>query len=234
MHMGIAGSAIASSVSCAAAAGMVVWYMLFRSQTVKMIMLKLSMTSLYLTLRNTGYMARSGFSSMLGELAMSMMLITGNYVFIVNNSVAQSAQPIISYNYGAGNKNRVKKAFMVSIRTAAICGVMATTLLTLAAKPLVGLFLQPGSKPYEIAVSGLPLFAYSAIFFALNVAVIGYYQATEQNSRATLFMLLRGLLFLIPAFILMPLLVAPQGMWLAVPVTECMTLGVILLTNKRV
>ena len=257
MHMGIAGSAIASSVSCAAAAGMVVWYMLFRSQTVKMIMLKLSMTSLYLTLRNTGYMARSGFSSMLGELAMSMMLITGNYVFIsklgedgvaafsvacylypivfmVNNSVAQSAQPIISYNYGAGNKNRVKKAFMVSIRTAAICGVMATTLLTLAAKPLVGLFLQPGSKPYDIAVSGLPLFAYSAIFFALNVAVIGYYQATEQNSRATLFMLLRGLLFLIPAFILMPLLVAPQGMWLAVPVTECMTLGVILLTNKRV
>ena len=41
--------------------------------------------------------------------------------------------------------------------------------LTLGTKPLVGLFLQAGTKAYEIAISGLPLFAYSAIFFAMNV-----------------------------------------------------------------
>lgn len=77
------------------------------------------------------------------------------------------------------------------------------------------------------------MFAVSSIFFALNVAVIGYYQAVGQNIRATLFMLLRGLVFLVPAFILMPMVIAPQGMWLAVPVTECLTLAVILLTGKR-
>ena len=153
-------------------------------------------------------------------------------VFMVNNAVAQSAQPIISFNHGAGNRYRVKRALMISVRTALVCGVMATIFLTLCAKPLVGLFLQPDTRPYEIAIAGLPLFAYSAIFFALNVCIIGYYQATEQNLRATVFMLLRGLLFLVPVFILMPKLIAPQGMWLAVPVTECMTLGVILLTSK--
>ena len=79
-----------------------------------------------------------------------------------------------------------------------------------------------------------PLFAYSSIFFAMNVAIIGYYQSTEQNTRAMLCMLFRGLIFLVPAFILMPLFISPQGMWLAVPVTECMTLGVILLTNKDI
>ena len=255
MQMGIAGSAIASTISCAAAAGMVIGYMLLSTRTVKMIRLKLTLTSLYLTARNTGYMARSGFSSMLGELAMSMILLTGNYVFMkglgedgvaafsvacylypivfmVNNSVAQSAQPIISFNYGTGNKYRVQRAFRISIRTAAICGVIATTVLTLGAKPLVGLFLTEDTKAHEIAIAGLPLFAYSAIFFALNVAIIGYYQAIEQNVRAIVYMLLRGLLFLVPAFLLMPAFIFPQGMWLAVPVTECMTLGVILLTKK--
>lgn len=255
MQMGIAGSAIASTISCAAAAGMVIGYMLLSTRTVKMIRLKLTLTSLYLTARNTGYMARSGFSSMLGELAMSMILLTGNYVFMkglgedgvaafsvacylypivfmVNNSVAQSAQPIISFNYGTGNKYRVQRAFRISIRTAAICGVIATTVLTLGAKPLVALFLIEGTKAHEIAIAGLPLFAYSAIFFALNVAIIGYYQAIEQNVRATVYMLLRGLLFLVPSFLLMPAFIFPQGMWLAVPVTECMTLGVILLTKK--
>ena len=257
MQMGIAGSAIASSISCVVAAVMVVWYMLFHSQSVKISRLKLCLANLYLTARNVGYMARSGFSSMLGELAMSMMLLIGNYVFIrelgedgvaafsvacylypivfmINNSVAQSAQPIISFNYGARNRYRVQRAFRVSLSTATICGVLETAFLSLCTKPLVGLFLQAGTKAYEIALGGLPLFAYSALFFAMNVAIIGYYQATEQNTRATLCMLFRGLIFLVPAFILMPKFIFPQGMWLAIPVTECITLGVILLTNKRI
>ena len=256
MQMGIAGSAIASTLSCAIASLMVGWYMFYHTQTVRLRRIKLSCTSFYLTARNIGYMARSGFSSMLGELAMSMMLLTGNYVFIsnlgedgvaafsvacylypivfmVNNSVAQSAQPIISFNYGAGNSKRVRQAFMLSLRTALICGILALAVLTLGAKPLIGLFLYAGTKPYEIATAGLPLFATSAIFFALNVAIIGYYQAIEQNARATVYMLLRGLFFLIPSFVLMPMLISPQGMWLAVPASECLTLAVILLTKKK-
>ena len=76
------------------------------------------------------------------------------------------------------------------------------------------------------------MFAVSSVFFALNIAIIGYYQSIELNGQATLYMLLRGLVFLVPAFILMPPLIFPQGMWLAVPVSECLTLGVILLTKK--
>ena len=40
------------------------------------------------------------------------------------------AQPIISFNYGAGNRYRVRKAFRVSFATATICGVLATMFLT--------------------------------------------------------------------------------------------------------
>ena len=256
MHMGVTGSALASTLSCAVATVMVGWYMLFRSKNIKLRKLKLTLTSLYLTVRNISYMVRSGFSSMLGELAMSMILLTGNAVFIrelgedgvaafsvacylypivfmVNNAVAQSAQPIISFNHGAGNVDRVREAFRLSLRTAAICGVLATLVLTLGAKPLIGLFLHAGTRPYEIAIAGLPLFAVSAIFFALNVAIIGYYQSIEQNTRATVYMLLRGLVFLVPAFILMPMFILPQGMWLAVPVSECLTFVAILLTRRK-
>lgn len=257
MRIGIAGVGIASSISCATAAAMVVWYMFFRAKTVRFIRLKFCRADLSMTARNIGSMARSGFPSMLGELTMSVLLLTGNYmflrelgedgvaafsvacylypiVFMVNNAVAQSAQPIISFNHGAGNRYRVQRAFRISLSTATVCGVLATAFLTLCAKPLVGLFLQAGTKAYEIAINGLPLFAYSAIFFAMNVAIIGYYQATGQNTRATIYMLLRGLIFLIPAFIMMPVFIFPQGLWLAVPVAECLTLGVILLTNKRI
>ena len=255
LQMGVAGSALASTLSCAVASAMVGWYMFRCARNVRFRRLRLTLTSLYLTARNTAYMVRSGFSSMLGELAMSMILLTGNYVFIrelgedgvaafsvacylypivfmVNNAVAQSAQPIISFNYGAGKGHRVGQAFRLSLRTAAVCGALATAILAVGAKPLVSLFLHVGTRPYEIAVAGLPLFAASSVFFALNVAFIGYYQAIEKNTQATVYMLLRGLLFLVPSFALMPMLISPQGLWLAAPVSEILTLSVILISRQ--
>lgn len=256
LHLGVRGSSLATTLSCIIGAVMVAVYMLRLSRNVHLYRLKFSRTSLYLTARNTGYMARSGFPSMLGELALSIMMVTGNYVFIslldedgvaafsvacylypiifmVNNSVAQSAQPIISYNHGIGDTGRVREAFRICLGTAALCGLLAMAALSLGAKPLIGLFLQRGTAPYEIATSGLPLFATSAIFFALNMAFIGYYQAIERNKRATIYMLLRGLVLLVPAFLLMPRLAGEPGMWLAVPVSECLTLGAILLVKKK-
>ncbi len=255
LQMGVAGSSLATTISCAIGAVMVAEYMWRESRTVHLYRLKISLTSLRLTARNAGYMTRSGFPSMLGELALSVMMITGNYVFIqtlgedgvaafsvacylypivfmINNAVAQSAQPIISYNQGAGNAVRVRDAFILSIRMAIFCGILTTAILALGAEPLVGLFLQEGTAPHAIATAGLPLFATAAIFFALNIVFIGYCQATEMNLQATLFMLLRGLVFLIPAFMLMPKLMDTQGMWLAVPASELLTLVVIVLTHK--
>lgn len=255
LQMGVAGSSVATTVSCAIGAVMVIVYMQRNSTTVHLYRLKLSRTSLWLTVRNVGYMARSGFPSMLGELALSVMMITGNYVFIralgedgvaafsvacylypivymVNNAVAQSAQPIISYNHGAGKVDRVRAAFMLSIRTGVCCGLLAMAILALGAHPLVRLFLKEGSVPYAIATAGLPLFATASVFFAMNIVFIGYCQSTERNLQATLFMLLRGLIFLVPAFMLMPQTIGTRGMWLAVPVVEFLTLAVIIIARK--
>jgi len=252
MQMGIKGSSLATTICCALGTAMVMVYIIFRSKTLHLYALKLTRTSLYLTLRNTGYMIRSGFSSLLGELAMAFTMLTGNYViiknlgedgvaafsvacylypivFMVNNAVAQSAQPIISFNYGAGNKERVSEAKRVSIRTSLLCGVIAFLVLALGAHPLVGMFLDRDSIPYAIATSGLPLFAGAAVFFSLNIALIGYYQAIEKSIRATVFMMLRGLVILVPAFIFLPMLLGTPGFWLAVPTTELLTFLLILL-----
>ena len=135
MQMGVAGSGIASSISCAAAAVMVVWYMFFRAQTVKIFRLKLSRTSFYLTARNVGYMTRSGFSSMLGELAMSMMLLTGNYVFIRELGEDGVAIFILSYLWSTMRWHSQPSLSSVSIMVQAIATV-CKELSGLASVPL--------------------------------------------------------------------------------------------------
>lgn len=254
--MGVMGAALATSVSCGLGGLMVLYYFIRRSNTLKFYRLKTSLTSLLLTLRNTIYMAKIGFAACLTELAMSVMMLTGNYVFInslgengvaafsiacylfpvifsISNAVAQSAQPIISFNYGAGNTQRVNKSLKTEIIAALICGILVTVLVAAGAKIIVSLFLSPHAEAFSLACHGLPLFALCGIFFALNIAFIGYYQSLEKAYRATIFTLLRGIIFVVAMFVCLPHLFGVPGMWLAIPASEFLTLTVILIDYFR-
>lgn len=251
MQMGVAGAAIATSVSCMLGGVMVLTYFAGFSTTLRYYRLKLSLTSLLLTMRNTWYMARIGFATFLTEIAMSVMMLTGNYVFIgalgengvaafsiacylfpvifsMSNAVAQSAQPIISYNYGANNMSRVSKSLHTSLMAAIICGLTVTAIVAFGAKPIVYMFLSTESPAFQIATDGLPKFALCGIFFALNIAFIGYFQSLEQSVRATVYTLLRGIILVVPMFLLLPRWLGVPGMWLAIPASELLTLIVIV------
>ena len=61
------------------------------------------------------------------------------------------------------------------------------------------------------------------MFFAVNIAFIGYYQSIENALASTVYTLLRGVIFLVPCFILLPRLVGVAGLWLAIPAAELLT-----------
>lgn len=253
---GVMGAALATSIACAVGGLMVLVYFLLLSSKLKFYRLKLSSTSLLLTLRNTGYMIKIGFATFLTELAMSVMMLTGNYMFIsilgeagvaafaiacylfpvvfsISNAVAQSTTPIISFNYGAHQMTRVGRALRVSLFTAVVCGVVVIGCLWIGATGIVRLFLNPQESAYGLAVDGLPLFALCAVFFAINIAFIGYYQSIEKASVSTLYTLLRGILLLVPCFVLLPHLFGVDGLWLAIPAAELLTCVVISLRYVR-
>lgn len=250
LGMGLMGAAFATSIACSVGGIMVLIYFVRFSDKLKFYRLKSSVTSILLTLRNTWYMTKIGFATFLTELAMSIMMLTGNYMFIsmlgeagvaafaiacylfplvfsISNAVAQSAQPIISYNYGAKNFGRVHQALRVSLFTAIICGVIITLSLWVGAGGVTRLFLSPDETAYGLAVNGLPLFAVCSIFFAINIAFIGYYQSIEKALVSTSYTLLRGVILLVPSFILLPKLIGVPGLWLAIPMAEFLTCIVI-------
>lgn len=148
-------------------------------------------------------------------------------MFSISNAVAQSSQPIISYNYGAGQPARVRQALKVSIIAACICGLAITFGMWTGAPALAGVFLDSAESAYALARQGLPLLGLCALFFALNITFIGYYQSCERAARSICYMLLRGVVFLVPGFFLLPRLLSTTGLWLAIPVSEILTLTVI-------
>ncbi len=245
--MGVKGAAIATSLSIAVGALMVFVYFIRFSYVIKF---KWSPKNFAV---NIWRQIQIGSSAFITEVAMSVMMLTGNYMFMkyygnsgvaafsiacylfplmfmMSNAVAQSAQPIISYNYGAGATSRVKQAFALSIRVAFICGIIAFCALAFGAGQIVQLFIDPECDAGRLACAGLPIYATCAIFFSLNISFIGYYQSIEKAFKAMIFTLMRGVVFLVPLFSIMPVLFPSWGIWAAIPASEALTLLIITAT----
>ena len=63
----------------------------------------------------------------------------------------------------------------------------------------------------------------------MNLTSIGYFQSLERIKPATFFALLRGCVFLVPAFIFLPKVLGVHGIWLAMPLSESLTFAMIAL-----
>lgn len=250
LHMGIRGAAIATTIAQYVGAAMIIIYLLRWNRIIHFYKPKFSRKSIQLTIRNVGYMSKMGFPTFLGELAMSCLMIVGNYMFItrlhedgvaafsvacylqplifmIGNSIAQSALPIISYNHGLNNVARIRKTFRFSLLLAVGSGLLITLCGVFYCKPVISLFLDSGLPAYHIAVTGFPLYALSFVLASVNIVLIGFYQSIEHARAATTFMLFRGFIFIIPIFIFFPDLVGNAGLWLAVPLSETLTLTII-------
>ena len=244
LGMGVKGAAIATAGSVAVGGVMAIVY--FRWSYV--IKLAADFSGFR---RNIMKTMAVGSASFITEIAMSIMMLTGNFIFMryfgdagvaaysiacylfplmfmMSNAVAQSAQPIISYNFGNHADGRVSAAFRLSLRVALLCGTIVTVSIFFLSGESVSLFIPVDSEAGMIAVHGLPIYSFCALFFALNIAYIGYYQSIGRAARAMTYTLLRGVIILVPLFFLLPSLFPAWGMWAAIPVSELCTFLIII------
>ncbi|MDL2266227.1 MATE family efflux transporter [Parabacteroides sp. OttesenSCG-928-G21] len=248
---GLFGAAIATDISEFLGAMIMLVYLFRSSVVVQFVRLKLSWKSLRLTLRNVGYMMRIGFSVCLSEITIAIMMIAGNYVFMhylgangvaaysiicylfpiifmMFNAIVQSAQPIISYNYGCGQMERSNKALRLSLLFASGFAVTIMLLFMYFSKGIVSLFIpDPTNMAWQYAVAGLPLFAVDYLFFGINVITIGYFTSVERIRRAVWLTVLRGILPVV-FFFALPRLLDTPGIWLAVAAGDMVTTLVIV------
>lgn len=251
MGMGVAGAALATSISCGLGGIMILSYFVFMSDKLRFIRLRCSIDAILTGFKDVINMAKIGLATFISELAFGFMMFIGNaafmkidgepgvaaysvacylfpVVFSMANAVAQSAQPIISFNYGNGSRQRVNATLKIAVFTSIICGFLVLIGLYATDNYVVGAFINPSERAFDLAAYGLPLFATSAVFFAVNITFIGYYQSIERAWISIFYTLLRGVVFLYLAFILLPSSIGESGLWLAIPASEFLTMLIIL------
>jgi len=255
-HMGVRGAALATIISQALSCAWVLSFLTGKKSYLKIrrcnmkLQKNIILPSLALGLSTFIMQASESIisvcfnSSLLkygGDLAVGAMTILTSamqFAMLPLQGLGQGAQPIISYNFGAGVRERVIEAAQIALATAVVCGAAVTAVFIGSPRLLVGLFLDPATHAARIAIEGLPWFALGFICFIVNLTAIGYYQSLERVGVASGFALLRGFVFLVPSFLFMPRLCGTEGIWLAMPLSELLTalviLGVSLWRRQRI
>ncbi|MFA6677490.1 MAG: MATE family efflux transporter [Bacteroidales bacterium] len=252
-HWGLKGAALATLIGVFTGAILMLYYLTSKHAfKLRLYKLKHTWTSFFLTIRNTRYMVKIGTPTFVGEAAIALMMLIGNYVFrnmlgddgvaafsvvcyympiifMINDGIIQSAQPIVSYNHTLRNHKRIKKAIRLAYGSAISVSIILTLLYIFEGNILISLFLKKESPAFAIALKGIPLFGYGNLFLALNVVTIGYYQCVKREKEATLISSLRGFVFITLCFLIVPKLLGVTGIWLAIPIAEFLTFIFILI-----
>ncbi|MCP1124144.1 MATE family efflux transporter [Bacillus sp. 3103sda1] len=129
-------------------------------------------------------------------------------------------QPIISYNCGAGNFDRVKQAITIAIIFTVTLFVILTAILIYFADPIMSFFSGGNPELQKLGIWATTVFNFLFTLNAVSLLIAGYFEAQERNWTATFINLSKTLLFLFPFLFIFPKFWGVEGIWYAGPAAE--------------
>lgn len=141
-----------------------------------------------------------------GTLAVGTMTILSSmmqFAMLPLSGLAQAAQPIISYNFGAKNTQRVKEGFRLLLICCVVYSVAFWALVMLLPQLFVGLF-TPDQALIQYAIPCVRIYFLAIGIFGVQMACQQTFVAIG-NAKCSLFVaVLRKVILLIPLIYLMP------------------------------
>lgn len=139
---------------------------------------------------------------------------------------AVGSAPIVSFHYGAGNKDELKGLLR---RGAGIIGCFAVGMLALAmvlAVPLSRLFVGYDAELMALTVQAFRIFSWSFLFSGFAIFGSSFFTALNNGPVSAAISFLRTLVFQLGAVLLLPLLWGINGIWASTVAAEVMAAAV--------
>lgn len=172
-----------------------------------------------------------GLQGNIGVAAYGVIANLSLVVMAIYTGIAQGIQPLISSNYGAGNRENVQSILRYALTTMLIISVVIYLTVFFGAEHIANIFnSEQNMQLQNIATTGLKLYFTACVFAGFNIIVSVYFTSTEFALPAHLISILRGLIVIIPMAFLLSTAYGMTGVWCAFPVTELLVtlLGIIM------
>lgn len=167
----------------------------------------------------------SALNAILAVYSASYVLVLGAYfklqtfLYLTGNGVVQGMRPLVGYNYGAGEKKRVKDIFRSALILIAGVMVIGTILCLAVPQTLIGLFT---SNPETILYGkeALRLISIGFIASSVSVTVSGALEGRGKGKESLVISVLRYIIVILPLAFILSKIFGAAGVWHAFWVTE--------------
>lgn len=181
-----------------------------------------------------------GANIILGIVSSSVVTAYGIYykvqqfvlfaAFGMNNAMI----PIISYNYGKNDEQRIKDGIKYGMKYTLIIMLAGMILLQLFVNQIIGIFAI-SAQTQELCILATRIITLGYLFVGANVAYQGIFQALGCGVRSLIISLLRLIIIALPlAWVFTKFPNADHLVWLAFPIAEFVALGVAIFFMKKV
>ena len=157
--------------------------------------------------------------------AVNYMLFLGVQLFV---GLSDGIIPIFSYNYGAGNMERMKQTLLLGFKTNAITGLTFFTLIFFGADQFLTLFFDNSSNEHierilSLASTGASFVSFAFLLNGANIISSSFFTSMGDARTSVIISLLRGLLMIIVGITVYPMVFGNDGVWMVIPVAEVVT-----------
>lgn len=156
-------------------------------------------------------------------------------IIIPVNGMTQGVQPVISYNFGAQNFDRVKKTFKI-VLLADLSVTVVACLLTQFIPGFFGALFTDEAALIDLVKEVMPVFFAGIWIFGVQMACQSAFMGMGQAKVSLFLALLRKVFLLIPLALILPRFFDVQGIYYAEPIADvaaAVTTGVVFLCMSK-
>lgn len=247
MNMGVKGAALATVISQAFSAIWVVNFLISKKSSLKIKRENLkfdmkfvkkigslgcspfimqSTESLVLLTLNSG-LQKYGGDLYVGS--MSILISVLQLIFVPVSGIAQGVQPIISYNFGAGNRERVIKTFKALLIVCLVATMFMGGIAVLFPNFYVKMFTE-SEELMKLTSKMMPIFTLGMCIFGIQQSIQVTFLAMGQAKFSIFIALLRKVILLVPLAIILPRFLGVKGIYYAEPMADITSVVVASIT----
>lgn len=149
--------------------------------------------------------------------------------FSIIIGLSQGSQPIESFNYGAKNYDRVKKAYRFAITTAAGVSVVAFLMFQIFPAQILGLFGNGTPEYVRFGTKYFRVFLFCTGLNCMQPVTSTFFTSIGKAYKGTFLSLTRQIIFLLPLLFFLPAFMGIEGILFAAPIADFLAFTVALI-----
>jgi putative MATE family efflux protein len=141
-------------------------------------------------------------------------------IFMPIQGLTQGAQPIIGYNYGAKQYERVKRTFVLAVTYATISMTAGFILMEAFPGFFISIFRNEQGQLMDLGIRSLRICTIMFPVVGFQIIASNFFQALGKPLQGTLLSLSRQIIFFIPLLLILPKIFGLQGILFAFPAAD--------------